>query len=72
MIYETRVNSFAPLDTESTVTNTATLSGAGLTTPVQGSQHSQRPRRRLPDHRQGGQPCHGSGERHADLYLHHP
>ena len=35
MIYETRVNSFAPLDTESTVTNTATLSGAGLTTPVQ-------------------------------------
>ena len=35
LIYETRVNSFAPLDTESTVTNTATLSGAGLTTPVQ-------------------------------------
>ena len=67
LIYETRVNSFAPLDTESTVTNTATLSGAGS-----GSQHSQRPRRRLPDHRQGSQPCHGSGERHADLYLHHP
>lgn len=35
LIYETRVNSFAPLDAESSVTNTVTVSGTGLTTPVQ-------------------------------------
>ena len=37
IIYTARANQFAPLDTEDTVTNTATLSGAGIT-PVTDSE----------------------------------
>lgn len=34
LIFETTANSFAPPDTGSTITNTATASGAGLTNPI--------------------------------------
>jgi uncharacterized repeat protein (TIGR01451 family) len=34
LIYRAKVNEFAPLDTASTIVNTATLSGAGITVPV--------------------------------------
>ena len=37
LIYEVRLNQFAPLDIESTITNTATVTGGGLTTPVSDS-----------------------------------
>lgn len=34
LVYDARVNRFAPPQTAGTITNTATLTGAGLTTPV--------------------------------------
>ena len=34
LIYSARANSFAPLGTDSVITNTATLSGSGISTPV--------------------------------------
>ena len=34
LIYEAEANSYAPLDTESTITNTVTVSGGGIITPV--------------------------------------
>ncbi len=34
LIYQADANDFAPLDAASTITNTATVSGAGLTTPL--------------------------------------
>ena len=34
LIYETRLNRFAPVDIESSITNTATVTGGGLTAPV--------------------------------------
>ncbi len=34
VLYEARVNDFAPLAAASTITNTATISGAGLSTPI--------------------------------------
>jgi len=37
LIYETRLNRFAPVDIESTITNTATVTGGGLTAPVSDS-----------------------------------
>lgn len=38
LVYEARANTFAPLEGESTITNTATVSGGGLTTPIQATQ----------------------------------
>lgn len=35
LIYEARVNSFAPLGTDESVTNTVSVTGGGLTSPVQ-------------------------------------
>ncbi len=34
LIYETTVNSFAPLDPNGTIVNTATITGAGIPTPI--------------------------------------
>jgi len=34
LVYEARVNDYAPTDTESSITNTATISGGGLTAPI--------------------------------------
>ena len=31
IVYETKVNQYAPLDVDSTITNTATISGTGIT-----------------------------------------
>lgn len=38
LIYETRVNEFAPLGTDGTVNNTATVTGAGVTTPIRATE----------------------------------
>ena len=38
LIYETTVNSFAPLAVGSTITNTATASGGGISTPVSATE----------------------------------
>ncbi len=38
IVYEARPNQFAPLGSENTVVNTATLSGASLTSPLTGSE----------------------------------
>lgn len=38
LIYEVSVNSYAPLTVGSTITNTATASGAGISTPVSASE----------------------------------
>lgn len=37
LVYEVRLNQFAPVDIESTITNTATVTGGGLTAPVSDS-----------------------------------
>lgn len=37
LIYQARVNDYAPLDTTGTITNTATVSGAQITTPLTAS-----------------------------------
>lgn len=37
LVYEVRLNQFAPLGIESTITNTATVTGGGLTAPVSDS-----------------------------------
>ena len=37
IIYQARVNNLAPLETGSTITNTATVSGGGLATPIETS-----------------------------------
>ncbi len=37
IIYQVRVNNLAPLETGSTITNTATISGGGLATPIETS-----------------------------------
>lgn len=34
LVYEADVNEFAPLDTDAVITNTATITGAGLTSPI--------------------------------------
>lgn len=34
LVYEADINSFAPLGTDGTITNTATISGGGLSTPI--------------------------------------
>ncbi len=38
IIYETRVNEFAPLGTDGTINNTATVTGAGVATPVEATE----------------------------------
>lgn len=38
LVYETRVNEFAPLDTDGTINNTATVTGDGVATPISATE----------------------------------
>ena len=74
LIYTARVNEYAPLGVEDSITNTVTAAemmrrGADVIVAGSALGHTADGCRRGRGHQQEHQPHHGGGERYADLYA---